>query len=35
MMVGIQQRRVRETTGLDDAEAYRELAALLTGGISA
>jgi AcrR family transcriptional regulator len=35
MMAGIQQRRVRETTGLDDAEAYRELAALLTGGISA
>ncbi|ORA50654.1 TetR family transcriptional regulator [Mycolicibacterium chubuense] len=33
MMVGIQQRAVRERTGLDDADAYRELAAILTGGI--
>ncbi|MDR3664123.1 MAG: TetR/AcrR family transcriptional regulator [Mycobacterium sp.] len=35
MMVRIQQRRVRERTGLDDASAYRELAAILTAGISA
>jgi AcrR family transcriptional regulator len=35
MMVGIQQRAVRERTGLDDAAAYRELAAILTGGIQA
>lgn len=35
MMVRIQQRRVRESTGLDDASAYRELAAILTAGISA
>ncbi|BBX71799.1 TetR/AcrR family transcriptional regulator [Mycolicibacterium psychrotolerans] len=33
MMVGIQQRAVRQRTGLDDADAYRELAAILTGGI--
>lgn len=35
MMVRIQQRAVRATTGLDDAQSYRELAAILTGGISA
>lgn len=35
MMVRIQQRAVRERTGLDDADAYRELAAILTGGIQA
>ncbi len=35
MMVRIQQRAVRDTTGLDDAAAYRELAAILTSGISA
>jgi AcrR family transcriptional regulator len=35
MMVRIQQRAVRDHTGLDDAEAYRELAAILTGGIQA
>ncbi|WP_068268767.1 TetR/AcrR family transcriptional regulator [Aldersonia kunmingensis] len=34
MMVRIQQGGVRAYTGLDDAEAYRELAALLTNGIS-
>lgn len=34
-MVRIQQRSVRQNTGLDDAAAYRELAAILTGGISA
>ena len=34
-MVRIQQRVVRRTTGLDDADAYRELAAILTAGISA
>lgn len=34
-MVRIQQRVVRENTGLDDAAAYRELAAILTGGIQA
>lgn len=33
-MVRIQQRVVRRTTGLDDADAYRELAAILTAGIS-
>lgn len=35
MMVRIQQRGVRDSTGLDDAHAYAELAAILTGGISA
>lgn len=35
MMVRIQQRTVRANTGLDDASAYRELAAILTAGISA
>lgn len=35
MMVRIQQRRVRASTGLDDASAYRELAAILTAGINA
>ena len=35
MMVRIQQGAVREATGLDDAHAYRELAAILTQGISA
>lgn len=35
MMVRIQQRTVRASTGLDDASAYRELAAILTAGISA
>ncbi|MEV5839213.1 TetR/AcrR family transcriptional regulator [Nocardia sp. NPDC052112] len=35
MMVRIQQGGVREHTGLDDAAAYRELAAILTAGISA
>lgn len=35
IMVRIQQRAVRERTGLDDAAAYRELAAILTGGIQA
>jgi len=35
VMVRIQQRVVREHTGLDDADAYRELAAILTGGIEA
>jgi AcrR family transcriptional regulator len=34
VMVRIQQRVVRDNTGLDDAAAYRELAAILTGGIS-
>ncbi|MDY6997726.1 MAG: TetR/AcrR family transcriptional regulator [Actinomycetota bacterium] len=34
VMVRIQQRTVRQNTGLDDAEAYRELAAILTAGIS-
>lgn len=33
VMVRIQQRAVRDNTGLDDAAAYRELAAILTGGI--
>ena len=35
MMVRIQQRAVRAATGLDDAAAYRELATILTAGISA
>lgn len=35
VMVRIQQRVVRDNTGLDDAAAYRELAAILTGGIRA
>jgi len=35
MMVRIQQGTVRSTTGLDDAAAYRELAAILTAGINA
>ncbi|MGW4772478.1 TetR/AcrR family transcriptional regulator [Nocardia sp. NPDC004278] len=35
MMVRIQRGTVRAHTGLDDAEAYRELAAILTAGISA
>lgn len=35
MMVRIQQRGVRDATGLDDASAYRELAAILTAGIRA
>ncbi|NMM87859.1 TetR family transcriptional regulator [Rhodococcus sp. SRB_17] len=34
-MVRIQQREVYLATGLDDAQAYRELAALITTGISA
>lgn len=34
MMVRIQQRGVTRSTGLDDAHAYTELAALLTAGIS-
>lgn len=35
VMVRIQQRVVRANTGLDDAGAYRELAAILTGGVQA
>jgi AcrR family transcriptional regulator len=35
MMVRIQRGTVRTHTGLDDADAYRELAAILTAGISA
>ncbi|MBY8859176.1 TetR/AcrR family transcriptional regulator [Nocardia sp. CA2R105] len=35
MMVRIQQGGVRNRTGLDHADAYRELATLLTAGISA
>lgn len=35
VMVRIQQRVVRTNTGLDDAHAYRELAAILTRGIDA
>lgn len=35
MMVRIQQGRVRAATGLDDAHAYRELASILTSGVSA
>lgn len=34
-MVRIQQGRMRAATGLDDAAAYRELAAILTTGINA
>jgi AcrR family transcriptional regulator len=34
MMVRIQSRAVRRETGLDDAAAYRELAALLTAGLT-
>jgi hypothetical protein len=34
MMVRIQQRAVHARTGLDDAQSYRELAAILTSGIS-
>ncbi len=35
MMVRIQQGGVRAATGLDDAHAYRELASILTAGVSA
>ena len=35
MMVRIQQRAVRDRAGLEDAAAYRELAAIVTGGIQA
>ncbi|NED62020.1 TetR/AcrR family transcriptional regulator, partial [Streptomyces sp. SID10244] len=35
MMTRIQRRDVAVTTGLDDAEAYRQLASILTGGIDA
>lgn len=35
MMVRIQHGAVRSATGLDDAAAYRELAAILTAGINA
>ncbi|MBF6538565.1 TetR/AcrR family transcriptional regulator [Nocardia farcinica] len=35
MMVRIQHGGVRASTGLDDAHAYRELATILTAGISA
>ncbi|MBB5911530.1 AcrR family transcriptional regulator [Nocardia transvalensis] len=35
MMVRIQQGGVRAETGLDDADAYRELAAILTTGLCA
>ncbi|GAA5048049.1 TetR/AcrR family transcriptional regulator [Nocardia callitridis] len=35
MMARIQQGGVRAATGLDDADAYRELATLLTGGLRA
>lgn len=35
VMVRIQQRRVVQETGLADAQAYRELAVLLTRGLSA
>ena len=34
MMVRIQQRGVHTATGLDDAAAYRELAGILTAGIT-
>ncbi|MGN5235828.1 MULTISPECIES: TetR family transcriptional regulator [unclassified Rhodococcus (in: high G+C Gram-positive bacteria)] len=34
VMVRIQQRQVAQQTGLDDAQAYRELAALLTHGMT-
>lgn len=35
MMVRIQQQGVRSATGLSDAEAYTELATLLTYGLRA
>ena len=35
VMVRIQQRQVAEATGVEDARAYRELAALLAHGLSA
>lgn len=35
IMVRIQQRKVRNHVGLDDASAYRELAAILTAGLNA
>ncbi len=35
IMVRIQQREVRTATGLSDAEAYAELATLLTYGLRA
>ncbi|MEV6325944.1 TetR/AcrR family transcriptional regulator [Nocardia sp. NPDC051787] len=35
MMARIQRGTVRTRTGLDDSDAYRELAAILTAGISA
>ncbi|OMC36755.1 TetR family transcriptional regulator [Mycobacterium sp. GA-1841] len=35
MMVRIQRGSVRDSTGLDDAAAYRELASILTRGIDA
>lgn len=35
MMVRIQRRAVRREVGLDDASAYRELAAMLTAGLQA
>ncbi|WAL49312.1 TetR/AcrR family transcriptional regulator [Rhodococcus pyridinivorans] len=35
MMVRIQQGAVRSSTDLDDARAYRELASILTNGVSA
>ena len=35
MMVRIQQGGVRAATGLDDAHAYRELASIVTAGVSA
>ncbi|MEP9392912.1 TetR/AcrR family transcriptional regulator [Gordonia sp. VNQ95] len=35
MMSRIQRREVAATTGLDDAQAYRQLAAILTTGIDA
>lgn len=34
MMSRIQRREVAEATGLDDAQAYRQLASILTAGIS-
>lgn len=33
-MVRIQRRQVRESTGLDDAQAYQELASLVTNGLA-
>ncbi|GAA4471748.1 TetR/AcrR family transcriptional regulator [Rhodococcus olei] len=33
-MVRIQRRQVREATGLDDAQAYQELASLVTNGLA-